>query len=92
MNLYLKVISALAGVTVLAGLAYHQGRVDQAIGEDGSMMVGTAMAASADTAPIKENSPARTLPECEDHEPGSEALAPDEERMIACGTDVEPPR
>jgi ribonuclease Z len=73
-------------MAVLAGLAYHQGRVDQAVGDEGSLLVSAAQAAPAGMTPTKGNSPTRALPERDAYFPGTEALAPDEMRIIACGT------
>jgi ribonuclease Z len=83
MDRFMKITSAALGMVLLAGLAYYQGRVDQANGKQ-DMMVGTAQAAAMD--PIAGNSPTRALPERDAYFPGTEELAPDEMRVIACGT------
>jgi len=85
MKLHLKISLAIFGMVVLAGLAYYQGRVDQAMGED-DMMIGAAIAASSGMTPIKGNSPTRALPERDAYFPGTEKLAADEMRIVACGT------
>ena len=86
MKLYLRMGGALIGMAILASLAYYQGRVDQAAGEDGSLLVGTALASSGELTPIKGNSPTRALPDRDAYFPGTEELAPDEMRVVACGT------
>jgi ribonuclease Z len=85
MNQTIKISSAAIGMLLLAGLAYYQGRVDQALGEDDAL-VGTALAASADMEPVAGNSPTRALPERDAYFPGTEELSPDEMRVVACGT------
>jgi ribonuclease Z len=86
MNTYFKITGALLGLAALASLAYYQGRIDQASGEDGSLLVGTAMAAAQKLTPVKGSSPTRALPDRDSYFPGTEALSPDEMRIIACGT------
>jgi ribonuclease Z len=61
-----------AGLLILLGLAYSIGRLDERAGRNS----GAAMAAS----------PTQPLEEREVYYPGTEALAPDEMRVIACGT------
>jgi len=73
------------GIVLLAGLAYYQGRMDQALGKD-DVLVGTALAATGEMKPTAGNSPTLALPERDAYFPGTEALAPDEMRVIACGT------
>jgi ribonuclease Z len=85
MNKMMKISSATLGMVLLAGLAYYQGRVDQAAGEE-DKLVATALAATSDMKPVKGNSPTRALPERDAYFPGTEALEPDEMRIIACGT------
>ena len=85
MKRFTKVSSAVFGMLLLGGLAYYQGRVDQAIGEE-DKLVGTALAATSDMKPTAGNSPTRALPERDAYFPGTEALAADEMRIIACGT------
>jgi len=85
MNRLTKITSATIGMFLLAGLAYYQGRVDEATGEE-DKLVATALAASSDMKPVKGNSPTRALPERDAYFPGTEALAADEMRIIACGT------
>jgi ribonuclease Z len=85
MNQTMKIVSAAMAMVMLAGLAYYQGRVDQALGEDDAL-VGTALAASADMEPLAGNSPTRALPERDAYFPGTEELSPDEMRIVACGT------
>ncbi len=77
--------SAAMGMVLLAGLAYYQGRMDQALGEE-DKLVGTALAAPADREPVKGNSPTRALPERDAFIPGTEALAADEMRIVDCRT------
>jgi len=86
MNKYLKITGALVAIAVLASLAYYQGRIDQASGEDGSLLVGTASAAAQKPTPVKGSSATRALPDRGAYFPGTEALSPDEMRIIACGT------
>jgi ribonuclease Z len=83
MHRFMKASSAAFAMVLLAALAYYQGRVDQAQGEQ-DMMVGTAHA--TDMEPIAGNSPTRALPERDAYFPGTEQLAADEMRVIACGT------
>jgi len=85
MDRMMKISSAAFGMVLLAGLAYYQGRVDQALGEE-DMMLGTAVAASSELEPIAGNSPTRALAERDAYFPGTEQLADDEMRVIACGT------
>jgi ribonuclease Z len=85
MNRFIKFSSAVFGMVLLAGLAYYQGRMDQATGEE-DMLVGSAIAASSEMEPTAGNSPTRALPERDAYFPGTEALAADEMRIIACGT------
>ncbi len=86
MNKYFKITGGLVAIAVLASLAYYQGRIDQASGEDGSLLVGTAVAASQQLTPVKGSSATRALPDRGAYFPGTEALSPDEMRIIACGT------
>jgi ribonuclease Z len=86
MNAYFKIAVVLVLTAVMASLAYHQGRIDQASGEDGSLLIGTALAASPELTPVKGSSPTRALPDRDAYFPGTEALLPDEMRIIACGT------
>ncbi len=86
MNAYFKIAVVLVLTAVMASLAYHQGRIDQASGEDGSLLIGTALAASPELTPVKGSSPTRALPDRDAYFPGTEALSPDEMRVIACGT------
>lgn len=76
----------LAVMFMVVGLLYHQGRVDQTNGKDGTFQVSSALASSKKMMPIKGNSPTRALPERDVYYPGTEELAPDEMRVIACGT------
>lgn len=46
--MYTKIAGALAGMAVLAGLAFHQGNVDQVPGENGELVMGAAVAPEAD--------------------------------------------
>jgi ribonuclease Z len=85
MNRFIKISSAAFAMVLLAGLAYYQGRIDQATGEE-DMLVGSAIAASSEMQPTAGNSPTRALPERDAYFPGTEALAADEMRIIACGT------
>ena len=86
MNTSLKITAALLAVATLATLAYYQGRIDQASGEDGSLLIGTAVAASQQLTPVKGSSPTRALANRDAYFPGTETLSPDEMRIIACGT------
>lgn len=79
----MKISSAALGMVLLVALAYYQGRVDQANGE-ADKMLGTVVAAGMDL--IEGNSPTRALPERDAYFPGTEKLASDEMRVIACGT------
>ena len=85
MNTSAKVLSVSLALILITGLAYYLGRVDQASGEE-DWMLGTAVAASTEMTPIEGNSPTRALPERDAYFPGTEELAPDEMRVIACGT------
>jgi ribonuclease Z len=85
MNRTMKFSGAAFGMMLLAGLAYYQGRMDQALGEE-DKLVGAAVADTAAMEPIEGNSPTRSLPERDAYFPGTEALAADEMRVIACGT------
>jgi ribonuclease Z len=85
MNRTMKFSGAAFGMMLLAGLAYYQGRMDQALGEE-DKLVGSAVADTAAMEPIEGNSPTRSLPERDAYFPGTEALAADEMRVIACGT------
>jgi len=85
MNRFTKVSSAVFGMVLLGGLAYYQGRVDQAMGEE-DKLVGTALAATSDMKPTAGTSPTRALPDRDAYFPGTEVLAADEMRIIACGT------
>jgi hypothetical protein len=85
MNRPMRFSSAAMGMVLLAGLAYYQGRMDQALGED-DKLVGTAFAATADTEPVEGNSPTRALPDRDAYFPDTEALAADEMRIVSCET------
>jgi len=85
MNQIMRISSAAMGMALLVGLAYYQGRMDQALGEE-DKLVGTALAATGGMEPVAGNSPTRALPETDAYFPGTEELAPDEMRVIACGT------
>jgi hypothetical protein len=85
MNPSMRFSSAAMGMVMLAGLAYYQGRMDQALGEE-DKLVGTALAATDDREPVKGNFPTRALPERDAYLPGTEALAADEMRIVACRT------
>ena len=85
MNRPMRFSSAAMGMVLLAGLAYYQGRMDQALGEEDNL-VGTALAATDGREPVKDNSPTRALPDRDAYFPGTEALAADEMRIVACRT------
>jgi len=83
MNGFARAGAATAGLLVLLGLAYHQGRIDQATGEEDTLLVGTAIAASG-MATIEGDSPTRSLPGNDAYFPGRKELAMDEMRFVAC--------
>lgn len=53
-----KIFTAAAGLTLLAGLAYHQGNHERQSAEDDSMLVGTAI-----ETPVQSESPQEAAPE-----------------------------
>jgi hypothetical protein len=79
-----KIAGVLVAVAVIAMLAYLQGRTDERDGTDGGLFSTLLMAAEAQTA--HKTSPVAALPDRDVYYPGSEDLAPDEMRIIACGT------
>ena len=89
MNRVAKFSSAAFGMVMLLGLAYYQGRVDQATGEE-DKLVGAAVAAGSDMEAIDGNSPTRALPERDAYFPGTEELAADEQvRRVYLGKHFE---
>jgi ribonuclease Z len=92
----LLVILGGAGVLAVAFAAYHLGRADQEAGVD-KLSAPALYAADANTVVGLESgsavpqegptfSPTGTLEERDVYYPGTEALSPDEMRVIACGT------
>jgi len=79
-----KIAGVLVVVAAIAMLAYLQGRTDERNGTDGGFLSTVAMAAEAQTA--HKTSPVAALSDRDVYYPGSEDLAPDEMRVIACGT------
>jgi hypothetical protein len=72
-------------MVLLAGLAYYQGRMDQALGEE-DKLVGTALAATDDLEQVKGNSPTRALPVRDAYFPGTEELTESEKLAVPCRT------
>lgn len=52
-----KLLTVLAGMAVLAGLAYHQAGVGPASTEDESILIGTAIDTTADAEASEGNTP-----------------------------------
>ena len=62
-----KIFTAAAGLTLLAGLAYHQGNHERQSAEDDSMLVGTAIGTTVQPQEIPETVPETAQsdqPEC----------------------------
>jgi hypothetical protein len=74
-------------MVLLAGLAYYQGRVDQALGEE-DKLVGTAFAATNDMEPVKGHTPTPILQDREAYFRGTEALAAGEMFFVVCRTGI----
>ena len=87
MNRMIRFSSAAMGMVLLAGLAYYQGRMDQALGQE-DKLVGTAFAATGDMELLRSKSPTHSLPDREAYFPGTEALAAGEWLIVACRTGI----
>ena len=87
MNRAMRFSSAAMGMVLLAGLAYYQGRMDQALGEE-DKLVGTALAATSDIEPVNGHTPTPILQDREAYFLGTEALAAGEMLFVACRTGI----
>ena len=74
MNRTMRFSSAAMGMVMLAGLAYYQGRMDQALGEE-DKLVGAAVAATSANEPIEGHSRKDALPQRDAYFPDTDDLA-----------------
>ncbi len=73
-----KILAVMVVVAVVAAFGYLQGYADHANGKE--IRLASAALAQGSQGPTK------ALPDRDVYYPGSEDLAPDEMRVIACGT------
>jgi ribonuclease Z len=78
----MKVVAMLGVTLVIAGLAYLQGYNDR----DQGTKMGFAASAMAEDQGEPKITPTGKLPDPNIYFPGTEAIAPDEMRVVACGT------
>ena len=81
-KLNLRCMGIAALMIFIAACAYHQGRSDEHSGR--ALLASTASAAQSKGGP--KASPVKALADRDVYYPGTEDLAPDEMRVVACGT------
>ncbi len=89
MRIRLKAVLAIAALGVASAVGYWAGQ--NSLSGDGAGIVPEAQAASSEAA-SGEWSPTKPYPERDVYYPGTEALAPDEMRVISCGSGMPMPR
>ena len=79
----------IVGVPIAVAAIYFWGHSDGVAGRSASVIEG---AVAAETEVESEWSPTKRNPAFDVYYPGTEALAPDEMRVVACGTGMPMPR